>query len=372
VVLTPANIASYLIESGLVTPESILEGDFLVAEVIRRNRSFKVIRQKHPAYFVKQVRKWDAMSISTLQREGHCYQLTNHQGDFAPLAALMPRFHRFDTNRSILITELLHSAENLSEYHLRYGVFPMDVGKQLGEAFGRYHQRVKANTYDGSLASVFPRAVPWILTVHQNQLQLFNALSAGNHQLLALIGKYPDIGNRLAELRAEWQVTALIHGDIKWDNCLLDTSASNGTAALKIIDWELADWGDPCWDIAAVFTQYLVYWIQSMPFHSAADPATLVERAGFPLERMQPAIQVFWNAYARAMEMSREEEGALLRRSTRYCGARMIQTAYEYLQFSPQVNALALYLLQASLNILTQPDEAIQELLGIPTRWMKS
>jgi len=370
VVLTSANLAYYLIDCGLVTPESVLEGDFLVADLTRRNRSFKVIRRKHPGYFVKQVRKWDAMSIATLNREAQCYRLANQDADFAPLAALMPKFYRFDAHRSILVTELLDGAENLSEYHLRQRVFPKEIGKQLGEAFGRYHKRVKAKPYDGSLSTVFPRATPWILSVHQSQLQLFNALSAANHQLLALIEKYPDFSKLLDAVRAEWQPTALIHGDIKWDNCLVDGKAeSNGNAALKIVDWELADWGDPCWDIAAVFNQYLVYWIQSLPFHSGGDPATLVERAGYPLEKMQPAMQAFWKAYARAMEMPRKEEGDLLRRSARYCGARMIQTAYEYLQYSSEVNALTLYLLQASLNILTQPDEATEELLGIATPW---
>jgi thiamine kinase-like enzyme len=370
VVLSPANLVYYLIDCGLVTPDSVLEGDFQAAEVTRRNRSFKVIRRKHPGYFVKQVRKWDAMSIATLNREAQCYRLANQDTDFAPLAALMPKYYRFDANRSILVTELLDGAENLSEYHLRQRVFPKEIGKQLGEAFGRYHKRVKAKPYDGTLSSVFPRATPWILSVHQNQLQLFNTQSAGNHQLLAVIERYPDFSKLLDAVRSEWQPTALVHGDIKWDNCLVDGKAeTNGSATLKIIDWELADWGDPCWDIAAIFTQYLVYWIQSMPFHLGGDTASLVDRAGYPLETMQPAMQLFWGAYARAMEMSRKDERALLRRSMRYCGARMIQTAYEYLQYSPQVNALTLYLLQASLNILTQPDEAIEELLGISTQW---
>jgi thiamine kinase-like enzyme len=373
VVLTPANLVHYLIDCGLITRESVIDGDFLVAEVIRRNRSFKVIRRKQPGYFVKQVRKWDAMSTATLNREGYCYKLTNQDGDFRALAALMPKFYHFDANRSILVTELLDGAENLSEYHLRQRDFPKDIGKHLGEAFGRYHKGVRTKHFNGSMSSVLPRATPWILSVHQSQLRLFNNISGGNHQLVALVEKYPDFSKLLDALRVEWQATALIHGDIKWDNCLLDANAgSNSEAALKIIDWELADWGDPCWDVAAVFTQYLVYWIQSMPFQSGADTGTLVERAAYPLERMQPAIKEFWAAYARAMEMSRKEESVLLRRVTRYCGARMIQTAYEYLQYSQQVNALTLYLLQASFNILTQPDDAIDELFDIAGPWNRN
>jgi hypothetical protein len=43
----------------------------------------------------------------------------------------------------------------------------------------------------------------------------------------------------------------------------------------------------------------------------------------------------------------------------------MIQTAYESLSFAVQVNSNALYLLQVSMNILLNPDEAATELFGI-------
>jgi hypothetical protein len=43
----------------------------------------------------------------------------------------------------------------------------------------------------------------------------------------------------------------------------------------------------------------------------------------------------------------------------------MIQTAYEFMQMQPQLNNQTLYVLQASMNILTQPEEAAKELLGV-------
>jgi hypothetical protein len=43
----------------------------------------------------------------------------------------------------------------------------------------------------------------------------------------------------------------------------------------------------------------------------------------------------------------------------------MIQTAYEALTFASQMNANALYLLQVSMNILLNQDEATRELFGI-------
>jgi hypothetical protein len=65
------------------------------------------------------------------------------------------------------------------------------------------------------------------------------------------------------------------------------------------------------------------------------------------------------------MQMDQTAAREVLRRSVLYCGARMIQTAYEFMQMQPQLNNQTLYVLQASMNILTQPEEAAKELLGV-------
>jgi hypothetical protein len=43
----------------------------------------------------------------------------------------------------------------------------------------------------------------------------------------------------------------------------------------------------------------------------------------------------------------------------------MIQTAYEYMQGAPQISPNAVCLLQASADILHQPDTAINQLLRL-------
>ena len=66
----------------------------------------------------------------------------------------------------------------------------------------------------------------------------------------------------------------------------------------------------------------------------------------------QSAIQSLWNGYIE--ERGLEEDG-LLDRCLRYGAARMIQSAYEYVQFSPQVSSKALDLLKVSEEILKDP-----------------
>jgi thiamine kinase-like enzyme len=154
-------------------------------------------------------------------------------------------------------------------------------------------------------------------------------LSRGIHQILAMVRQLPQFRAALEKLRSNWRHEVLMHGDIKWENCVL-CPGSNGDLSLKIVEWELADWGDSCWDLAAIMSAYLSFWVQSLPA-SASDPDAMVAQARYPVERMQPAMQSFWRTYASYRGVSGDLTRGLLRRTALYMGARMIQTAFETL-----------------------------------------
>src|SRR5258708_825360 len=186
----------------------------------------------------------------------------------APLSTLMPKYYLYDPSRHILITELLDEGENLSEYHRRLNEFPVGVAEKLGRALGTYHRQTVSKLAEGPQKSVFAKQVPWILSINQQNGNLFQALSAANSQLFNIVRTYPEFDQALDELRSQWRV-------------------------------------------------------------DSADAADLLESC------------------------------------VRYAAARMIQTAYEYMQYSSQISANALYLLQVSLNTLKDPKEAIRDLLAL-------
>jgi hypothetical protein len=80
---------------------------------------------------------------------------------------------------------------------------------------------------------------------------------------------------------------------------------------------------------------------------------------------MQPAIRSFWDAYLYTVQPDNQKAEELLERSMKYAAARMIQTAYEILNFSSQLTPNTLCMLQVSLNILKDPSEAIEHLLDL-------
>jgi thiamine kinase-like enzyme len=143
------------------------------------------------------------------------------------------------------------------------------------------------------------------------------------------------------------------------------TAGVTGEMKLRLIDWELADFGDACWDAGAVFQSYLSFWVFSMPAVAGVPAEQLVGAAQFPVEKMQPAIRAFWKTYVETRGLNAEEARDALERSVSYGAARMIQTAYEYMFHAPQITTSALYLLQLSLNILKSPREATASLLAL-------
>jgi hypothetical protein len=385
VIITRENIAHYLLGRGLLSFDSVVDGDLMVVESSSRNRNFKVIRRDAPGYFLKQVKTFEPQAVETLRYETACYWLSQNDPDFEPLAALMPKFYDSDPARHALVIELLPEGGSLSDYHRQLGAFPVEVGVQLGRILGTYQREMGRRLGSGAKSASFARRVPWILSLHQMNQSLFGQLSAANAQVLNIVQTYPDFQQTLDRMRQGWRFDSLIHGDIKWDNIHVTADAETGQGGeegtqgaggagrktdapkvnLRLVDWELADFGDACWDAGAVFQSYLSFWVFSMPAMPGVTAEQLVGSAQFPVERMQPAIRAFWRSYVETRGLGAEEARDALERGVVYAAARMIQTAYEYMFYAPQITASALYLLQLSLNILKSPREATASLLAL-------
>jgi phosphotransferase family enzyme len=364
--LNSDSVVHYLLQRGFLSFDSAVEGDLMVLEAPRRNRNFKVMLRRYPGLFVKQAQQWDSNAISTLRREAWCYSLAKTVPEFAPLLNLLPKFYWYDPVRHVLVLELLSSYENLAAYLPRMGVFPVEIAEALAEILGRYHLSTRGKLKSLPQASIFPKTKPWALSMHRQQVEWFPSFSAANSQLLEIVKKYDQFTATLDELIKGWNHDSLIHGDIKWDNCLIRPAGGSQTRpGLKLIDWELADLGDALWDVGAILQSYISHWINSMPTSPGATTEELMARAPYQLEVFHPAITAFWRRYAEVAEIPPTRRKESLDRSVRYGAARMLQTAYESLSFSTQVHSNALYLLQVSMNILLNPEEAAEQLFGI-------
>jgi len=239
----------------------------------------------------------------------------------------------------------------------------------MGKALATIHRLAKPKATSGGNTQTFVVRPPGVLSIHRPEPWIFQDISSANIQLIKTVQRSAPFCRSLDELRQEWRTETLIHYDIKWDNCVVFARpASKRTTRLKIVDWEAAGMGDPCWDVGSVFSNYLSFWLLSIPITDEAPPDRFLELARYPLEGMHPAMRSFWQSYARGMELDAATSGEWLLRAVKYGAARLVQTAYEQMQMSLHLTGNTLCLLQLSLNILQHPQAAMVHLLGIPSQ----
>lgn len=361
--LSRQNAAHYLLERGWMPPAAVVDGDFMTLEATRRNRNLKVLRAEGPSLFLKQAGQWDPQSVGTLRTEAALYQLANATPEtpFAVLRPLLPRFHGFDPDRNVLVLEGLTGAESLHMRQLRENAIGPDVARAVGTALGIVHRELKVERAAPAVPQgTFRSQPPWILSAADMAGQPVQGVSGAGLQLFQVLHRYPEFPRLLAELRTGWQIETLIHGDVKWDNFLV---SPDGKSA-HLVDWELADFGDPSWDAGAVLQGFLTSWIVSIQSPPGA-PGGSADFAQLPLPRLRPAIRAFWNAYVQALGVDRAEADRRLDRAVRYGAARMVQTAYEFLQYSTEITGPAVWLLQVSQNLLKDPRRGTVELFAL-------
>jgi hypothetical protein len=359
-------LVRYLLDVGAIDCAAVVDGDLVISDCTRRHSNHKVRlgAGTGAGYFVKQARTDQPMSASTLNREAVCYWLAARDARFATLADLMPRCLHYDPQQQVLVLELLPESENLAELHGRLGHVPVETARALGQALGTVHAGVADPGAQDPSTNSFPRTPPWVLGIHAVVARQFERLSLGNAHLLSLIHQYPSFSAALDALKAQWRPDTVIHGDMKWDNCLLlPATGSDAQSTLRVIDWELADIGDPLWDVGGLMHSFLCAWLLSMPLHETARPEQLVAAARHPIHGMRPALHAFWQAYVEARGLNPKAASGALVRCVEFAAARMIQSAYESLSYAQAVSAPTLRLLQVSLNILTRPREALRDLL---------
>jgi Ser/Thr protein kinase RdoA (MazF antagonist) len=351
-------VAKYLLDRGLLTPKALLDGDLAVTDASSRNRNFRVETTRGPCYFVKQ--GLTAESQASVAYEASVYaQLARAQAD---LQACLPRFVGYDHEQGVLLLGLVRDAEDLRSLHLGTASFSARPAFLLGSALGMLH-RSAAQASGTSL----PAIPPWILSVHRPDARVFRDISAASLEVISVVQEEARFADALDGLRRGWRVESTIHGDVKWDNCLL-YRGDDGSEGLCLVDFEAAVAGDPCWDIGSALSHYLSFWVFSMPAAEPLAPESFAELARYPLDAMKPALSACWAAYADRRRFDTESWGDELERAVAYAGARLVQSAFEAAQLAQQMSRAVVLQLQLALNILTRPQAAAAELLGLARR----
>jgi len=348
-------VAAYLLARRLVSRTSIVSGQLRIEDASRRNRNFRVSGGHGESYLLKQGLAAD--SAHTLANEVALYRRLAREA--APVASCIPRLYAYDSDRGVLILEWIAGSQDLYRYHAARRRCSLMLAAALGRALAALHTLAEDD-------EAFRRDPPWVLSLHRLQLDALRYLSAASIELIKVIQQDDGFARGLDELRDGWCSETLVHRDVKWENCIAHAPASGARLTrIKLVDWEMAGWGDPAFDVGSGFSDFLGHWLASIPIERGSVAEPVVQRAPQPLHALQPAIAAFWHAYVRARGLDQGPASQLLLRAVRFAAARLVQSAFEQTQDMALMSARVADSVQLSRDMLDRPRAAASDLLGI-------
>ena len=356
--LVADNVVAYLVERGLLPSERALGAGTVVRDVSRRNKDFRV-STPDAGFMVKQVRTANAEDILMLRREASCYEMARSDEE---LSRLMPALLSYDPSANILVTRLASDAESLADRNRRGGDLLPALGEKLGNAIGRHHARPASSFERGNLMEPFRRRVPLILNLGETAREEWHHFGPIAPRLSELVRQRPNLLRMLDAFRAQWRWDCLMHGDVSWENVIV-TSATTQAPDLLIVDWEMADIGDPGWDVGVVLRSFLPAWVlDGQPRRGQQGDEAGSRRP--PIQAVRALTLAFWNGYVRARGFDVAQSQLELERGMRFAALQIVFAALEISRhLRPEHLSSAMSSVGVALSLFQSPQVPARNLL---------
>jgi len=361
------DVLGYLLKHQWISNEVVVDGGLRLVDASRRNSNFEVSRFTRPQYFIKQEIRdhvGGERKPASVAYEAAVYELLAIVHGRRPVFRSIPRFHAFDPDEQILILEASAGYVSLATHSLGRGRFSSAIASALGATLADLHTVSEEETITVAERIGLPNGPPWIFDLPRPDGWMRTNASRASLELIEIVQRSSELCEAFDDLKGCWRNTGFIHGDLKWDNCLVSVTPRQ-RPRLRIVDWELARLGDRRWDVGTVFSEYLTYWLSSVPIVPEHPPDRFLEHARFPLAALQPAVRAFWTAYVKRACIPASELTSWIERTTGFAAIRLVQTAFEQLQIEGALTTRAVFHLQLSANIVARPLEAAVQLLGL-------
>ena len=364
--MSPEAAVELFMARGLLTPRDVVEGELTIEEAPGRNRNLVLRSSLGDAFFLKVASGLGAGGPAMLRSEAALYERVRDDAAYAALRPFLPIPVLFDGAQRLLATRVPPSARDVfSSDDDETATGLPDMAAALGHALAVCH--TVSPSGDSSDAAPFLRpAVPWIFDLHRPTPDLLADVWPAQLAIVRTVQERADLCRTLDRLREAWRAECLIHGDVKFSNVVLTPREGNRSPFdVMLVDWETAALGDRAWDVGSLFQGYLWHCIYIVSNEDEPDPGLAASRFAQRLPAYQVEIRACWEAYVTNAGLPPAAGDNLLRRATEYCGARLLQTAYEHASHAEQPGRAATGLLQLAINVLARPKEAQRSILGI-------
>lgn len=188
---------------------------------------------------------------------------------------------------------------------------PQWAAEALGAAMGRWHRATTG-------LAIAPTVLPLALDLVQERDATVAMLAAPARAVAERLLHTEHTGEALRRLRTAWRPACIVHGDLKWDNCVADP-AGDAASGIRVIDWETAGFGDPAWDVGCAIAEQFAF-----------DVALGRAGAEQDAHRQDGVVCRLLSAYAQTARVPAGERGDLADRAATAAPARLAQLALEH------------------------------------------
>ena len=345
-------VVPYLIDLQLLDARDLVCGEVRVDDRSSRNRAFAVHATTRAGYFVKCAQ---AGEVGALDAEARIYDHMSEGGAFAALASYVPVRRHFEPHTQVLTTELVIAAHDIHDC-ARSAELSRNVAASLGHALAAVH----ASDVNGAGAAVVRQMIPWAFNVVVPSPEIFRDIAPLQLELVRLVQQQPGVVTTVQKLRGDWQCTTFMHGDVRWGNVLVASDRS-----VRLIDWEAAGTGDAAWDVGCAMQGWIELAVDNLDISDQDELSDASTRFTARLPQLQDQIRTMWHAYLESARLDEADAHELLDRSSSYAALRLLESAYEWARGRTRFTSSSILMLQAGVNLLSQPRDARVAFLGI-------
>jgi aminoglycoside phosphotransferase (APT) family kinase protein len=362
--LTLQSSVTYLLDLGLLDLPSLVRHGLQVEEVPGRNRNFRVIGGPGREFFLKQAPRGEIGTSGPLAVEASLYEWIAADGGATALRPLFPRRRHYDPERSILVLDLVTEAAHPDVLEDEAAPHYLAALRRLvATALAECHRLSVPR--DLAVGVALPDAAPWIFDLTRPAPASLRELAPAQLSVIQSVQAQPALEAALDRLRDEWRPSRLVHGDFKWSNVLVQQDSAGTPVRVVLLDWEMAQLGDPAWDVGAAMHAFIAEAVLGLELTDGTSAEAAAELLGGVISRHLPAHRDFWSGYLAAARLTDAEAEAFQHRLALHVGARLLKSAYEWSQAEVRMPRSAAAVLQLGINMLLGPAVAREVVLGL-------
>lgn len=269
------------------------------------------------------------------------------------LRAAVPRIVAFDPDHRLLVLDGVTGFQTMREAALEQGGTSVDPLIRLAAVLGALHglevdQLIRAHP-DRRLH--FPMQSMMDLTPEEF------ARGPGK-EYASYVEAVQAVDREIQGLAARWRPLCLTHFDVRDDNVLV--AVDDRPDPLRLVDWELAGFGDPLYDVGTVIGQLVYHSLRRVPTTSDASRASAGGGNGAGPTPGAPAAATFVNAY---LAMSPSPRTDARQEIVRYAGVFLLFRALATLQVTGSLGVAGKLSLLLGRRFLARPEVSARLIL---------